>query len=167
MSILRNVKVQWAQVLTPDTKFDPVWHVTAVLEDHHKKQLIDESKEIDPKKKGVKIKENDDGDFIYRFRRKVEKADGSGENNPPAVCGPKGKDDKFEKLIGNGSVCNIQYRFVPYNNKFGSGVTCDLQGIQVISHVPYGSQDGDEFDSEVTESSAPSSSNEFDDGDFQ
>lgn len=166
MSILKKVKVNWAQVLTPDTKFEPVWHVTAVLEEHHKKQLIDESKEVDPKKKGIKIKENDEGQDVYRFRRKVSKADGSGENNPPVVCGPKGKDDKFEKLIGNGSVCNIQYRFVPYNNKFGSGVTCDLQGIQVISHVPYGEQDGDAFDSEDTESSAPSSSNEFDDGDF-
>lgn len=166
MSILKNVSVNWASVQTPDVKFDPTWHLTAVLNEDHKKQLLEESKLIDPKKKGIKIKQNDDGQDVYRFKRRVAKADGSGDNNPPVVCGPKGKDDKFEKLIGNGSVCNVQYRFVPYNNKFGSGVTCDLQGVQVISHVPYGSIDGDAFDA-VEEPSTPASSNEFDDGDFQ
>jgi hypothetical protein len=165
MSILKNVSVNWASVQAPDTKFEPTWHLTVVLSEDHKKQLLEESKLIDPKKKGIKIKQNDEGQDVYRFKRKVAKADGSGENNPPVVCGPKGKDDKFEKLIGNGSVCNVQYRFVPYNNKFGSGITCDLQGVQVISHVPYGSVDGDAFDA-VEEPSAPSSSNEFDDSDF-
>lgn len=166
MSILKNVSVLWASVQSPDVKFDPTWHVTAVLSEEHKKQLLDESKLIDPKKKGIKIKSNDDGQDVYRFKRKVNKADGSGENNQPVVCGPKGKDDKFDKLIGNGSVCNIQYRFVPYNNKFGSGVTCDLQGIQVIDHVPFGSVDGDAFGSVESSSEEPKSSNEYDDGDF-
>jgi hypothetical protein len=166
MSVLNKVQVRWAAVLTPDTKFEPTWHVTVVLDEATKKQLIDESKSVDPKGKGIKIKEDDEGNLVYRFRRKVMKADGSSENNPPLVCGPKGKDDKFDKLIGNGSVCNIQYRFVPYNNKFGSGVTCDLQGVQVLEHVPFGEQDGDAFGSVESSSEEPKSSNEYDDSDF-
>ena len=164
MARLDNVKVNWAQVLAPDTKFEPMWHVTVLLSEEQRDQLVSESKAIDPKGKGIKIKKDDNDNLTYRFRRKVAKADGSGDNSQPKVCGPGGKDDIWDKLIGNGSVCNIQYRFIPYNNKFGSGVTCDLQGIQVIHHVPYGEQDGDAFDS--VESNEKGTSNDFDDSDF-
>lgn len=167
MSVLKNASVMWAQVIQPDTKFEPQWHITAILNKEQQDQLINESKSIDPKGKGIKLKEDEQGNKIYRFRRRVARASGDGENNAPLVCGPKGKDDKWDKLIGNGSVCNIQYRFVPYENKFGKGVTVDLCGVQVIDHVPYGAADGDEFGSaESSESSAPTSTNEFDDNDF-
>lgn len=171
MAVLKEVEVRWAQVLTPDTRFEPVWTIEAILTEDHKDQLIAESKSVDPKGKGVKIKEDDNGNPIFRFRRKVNKADGSGENQPPLVCGPGGKDDKWDKLIGNGSICNIQYRAVPYENKFGKGVILDLKGVQVVHHVPYGAQDGDEFEAVDTPSKprtpAPASdSNEYDDDDF-
>jgi len=147
MAVIKG-KVMWAQVQQPDTKFEHMWHVTVLLETKEQQdQIINDSKATDPKGKGVKLKEDDNGVKIYRFKRKVHKADGSGENPKPLVCGLGGKEDIFDKLIGNGSVCNIQYRFVPYNNKFGSGVTCDLQAIQVLEHIPFGEQDGDAFES--------------------
>lgn len=129
MAVLRNVKVNWASVQTPNTQFEPCWEIQAVFNsDAQKDEFLAESKKIDPKGKGVKIKEDNDGNFVFRFRRKVERADGKGENSPPLVCGPKGKDDPFDAMIGNGSVCNIQYAFLPYSNKFGKGVTVDLKG---------------------------------------
>lgn len=168
MALLKNVEVMWAQVLSPDTRFEPMWSITAILKDEHKEQLLSDSKAVDPKGKGVKFKEDDNGNLTFRFKRKVNKADGSGENAPPLVCGPGGKNDIFTQLIGNGSICNIQYRPVPYENKFGKGVVVDLQGVQVITHVPYGVRDGDEFDTVETKPKEPTAknSNDYDDEDF-
>ena len=158
----------WAQVQQPDTRFEPMWHITAVLTKEQQDQLQKEAKAQDPKGKGLKFKEDEQGNVTYRFRRKVARADGEGENNPPLVCGPKGKDDVFNKLIGNGSTVNIQYIFLPYKNKFGTGLTHDLKGVQVINHIPFGAQDGDEFGAEATEETGgpENTNNEFDDEDF-
>lgn len=167
MAVLREVKLNWASLQKPNTQFEPMWEVQAVFQD--KKQadeFVAESKKICPKGKGVKIQE-ENGEFRYRFRRKVERADGKGENDAPLVCGPGGKDDIFTQLIGNGSIGNIQYTFNKYDNKFGKGVTVDLKGVQVLEHVQYGVQDGDEFDSyDSKEKEDTPSSNEYDDEDF-
>lgn len=162
MSVLRKVKVSWAKVLAPDTRFTPQWVIDVHLEKEHIDQLNKEAQEINPKFK-VKLKTEDDGSKSIKLKRFVTKADG-GANNPPLVCGPKGKDDPWDKLIGNGSVCNVQYTLVPYDNKFGKGVTNDLKGVQVLEHVSFAVQDGDEFDSEDTGSSKDP--DEFNDDDF-
>jgi len=163
MAILRNVPVQWASVTKPNTMFEPCWEIQVTLTPEQAKELLAEAKAVNPK--GIKIKNEDDGTKTFRFRRKVMKADGISENTPPVVCGPKGKDDKFDKLIGNGSICNIQYGFAGYDNKFGKGVVSDLKGVQVMIHVPYGVQDGDEFNS--ANESSEKEDNSYDDGDFQ
>jgi hypothetical protein len=162
MAILRNVPVMWCSVIKPNTQFEPAWEVQVTLTPEQAKELVAEAKALNPK--GIKIKNEDDGTKTYRFKRKVKKADGVTENNPPVVCGPGGKNDVFTALIGNGSICNIQYGFAAYDNKFGKGVVSDLKGVQVIVHKPFGVQDGDEFGS--VDSSAPKASEEYDDGDF-
>ena len=168
MPVLKNVEVQWAKVFEPDTAFEHMWSLKAILTQDHQEQLVSITKTVDPKGKGVKIKV-EDGEASYRFKRKVNKADGSGNNTPPLVCGPAGPTDIFNLPIGNGSICNIQYKPVAYDNKFGKGVLCDLQGVQVLVHVPYGTQDGDEFGEEgepLVTKPAPSESNDYDDEDF-
>jgi hypothetical protein len=162
MAILRNVPVQWASVIKPNTMFQPCWEIQVTLTPEQAKELVAESKAV--QSKGVKVKNEDDGTKTFRFKRKVMKADGLSENNPPVVCGPGGKDDKFDKLIGNGSICNIQYGFAAYDNKFGKGVVADLKGVQVIHHVPFGVSDGDEFG--ATDSTPPKKDESYDDGDF-
>jgi len=142
MPILREVPVMWAQVLSPSTQFEPAWEIQVLLTDEQAAQLKEEAKAVN--KKGIKLK-TEDGATSFRFRRKVARADGNGENKPPLVCGPKGKDDHWDKLIGNGSICNIQYSFSEFNNKYGVGVTSDLKGVQVIKHIPFGEQDGEGF----------------------
>ena len=161
MPVIKNIRVSWASVQKPNVQFEPCWEVQVHLNAKQAAALQDEAKALHPK--GIKLKQEGD-DFTFRFRRKTEKTDGS-PNQKPLVCGPKGKDDKFDKLVGNGSICNVQYLLIAYDNKkFGKGITTDLKAIQVLVHVPFGSQDGDEFDSEDTESK--SNNNTYDDGDF-
>ena len=165
MSVLKNVKVSWASVQKPNVQFEPAWEIQVHLSDEQAKALQAEAKAILPK--GIKIKNEDDGSKTFRFKRKVLRADGIEENTPPVICGLGGKDDKFEKLIGNGSICNVQYALVKYDNvKFGKGITTDLKGVQVLEHVPYGVQDGDEFGSANTETKQINKEDSFDDGDF-
>ena len=164
MSILRNCPVQWASVTKPNTMYEPTYEIQVTLTPEQAKELQAEAKALNPK--GIKIKKEDDGTLTFRFKRKVARADGNGENNPPVVCGPGGKDDKFDKLIGNGSICNIQYALIAYNNpKFGKGVTTDLKGVQVLVHVPYGQQDGGEFDA-VSSDTPIKQNDEYNEEDF-
>jgi len=164
MSILRNVTVSWANVQAPNVQFEPCWEILAHLSQEQANELMAEAKKVSPK--GIKIKKDDNGNLSYRFRRRVERADGNGENAKPAVL--DALKQPISDLIGNGSVCNIQYLFSGYDNKFGKGVTCDLKGVQVLELVAYGVQDGDEFDSEESSSSTPAKEvdNSYDDGDF-
>ena len=165
MAVLRNVKVEWAQVQKPDVKFTPQWHITCVLDAKHLSQLKEESTAVDPKGKGVKFGENENGDKTYKFKRFVERKDGKGNNNQPVIVDYKGSP--FKDLIGNGSLCDVQYAFMAYNNTFGKGVTSDLKGIMVKELVPYGSSaDGAEFEFDNSERSESKDRNSYDDGDF-
>lgn len=168
MALLENVVVNWANIQKPNIQFEPAWEIQATLSETQAKELLAEAKKINPK--GIKIKKEDNGTLTYRFRRKVERADGAGDNPKPVVVDRDGRTP-FDKLVGNGSVCTIQYQFLGYDNKFGKGVTCDLKGVQVIEHVPFGIQDGEEFGSVDSEFNKPAASkqemNEFDDSDFE
>lgn len=164
MAVLREVPVKWAKVHQPNLTFEPnSWEIVVVLTKEQADSLSKEALAVSPK--GIKIKEVD-GNLEFRFRRKVERSDGKGgvvENTPPVVVGPKGRGDVFTKNIGNGSICNVQYIFTGYDNKFGKGVTADLKGVQVLTHVPYGVEDGEEFGEEATEARE---NEEFNDEDF-
>jgi hypothetical protein len=152
MPVLKKVPVQWASVLVPNTKFEHAWEVQVELTKDQADDLQAEAKALH--KKGIKITQEEDK-FFFRFKRKVHRADGTGDNNPPVVKGPDGEE--FTKLIGNGSVCNVQYGLVRYDNaKFGSGVTTDLKGIRVLVHVPFGEQDGEGLDDDVDVNSSNS-----------
>lgn len=161
MPVLKNVKVRWASVTKPNTQFTPQWEVRVMLSKEEAETLKAEAKAVH--KKGIKIKE-ENGELSYRFTRKVDRPEGKGHNNPPVVLGPDG--EPFDRLIGNDSICNVQYSFAPYSNKFGEGVVNDLRGVRVVSLVPYGEQDGDGLlDDDTPVKSSKASSNDYDDDD--
>lgn len=177
MPVLKRVEVRWVSAQKPNTKFESTYEIECILSKEQAKTLQEESKDFDPKGKGIKIKKDDNDNLYIRFKRKAERPDGT--PNPKPIC--VGKDGKtpFEKLVGNGSVCNVQYSFVTYKNvKFGEGVTSDFKGVQVLEHVAYGEVDGDgfvdedagsEFESEVQskpKNKAPSKDSFDDDDDF-
>jgi hypothetical protein len=168
MALLENVIVNWASVHTPNTQFEPAWEVQATFNSvAQMEEFVEASKKVDPKGKGIKVKQDDQGNNIFRFKRRVARADGNGENSAPLVCGIGGPTDKFDKLIGNGSTCTIQYAFSAYDNKFGRGVTSDLKGVMVINHIPFGVQDGEEFEGLAKpKPEAKVVDNEYNDEDF-
>jgi hypothetical protein len=125
---LNNVKCRWASVIEPNTTFDPVYEIEAILDNEQAAVLRDQ---------GLAVKEKE-GELIYRFKRKVEgqkKGGGTFLYPKPIVVG---KDNRpFEELIGNGSTVNIAYDVRKWEAYGGSGVKGDLVGVQVIDHVAF------------------------------
>ncbi|NIQ16750.1 MAG: hypothetical protein GTO02_20905 [Candidatus Dadabacteria bacterium] len=155
MPIIQGV-VNWACVQRPNEKYEPVWSVDVVLTPETKKKILSNIKEAASKgDKLPKINRNDDGTEIIKIKRKVFRVDGS-KNNPPEVVDKS--TEAFNRLIGNGSVCNIKYGVYSWKNNFGSGVSLDLKGVQVLKHVPY--EDDDENFENLEDTKKSSKKNE-------
>lgn len=140
MSVLRNVKVRWASVIEPNTKFENRWEIEAILDKAQAATLADH---------GFKLKTDEDGNPTYRFRRKCEgkrKDGGTYAFEAPKVFDAAKKE--FDKLIGNGSVCNIQYNVKETSFAGNAFINGDLVAVQVLQHVTYGEDEVDELDVE-------------------
>lgn len=128
----------WAFTKNPDTKFPPAcWRINVAMSD-------DDAKKI--KALGVKIKRNDDGAFEYKFKRNVMNKKTNTPNPAPRVV--DAQTNPLDVIIGNGSIVQVQFKPFEWKNEFGKGVSLDLQGIQVLTLVPYAGGDGgasDEF----------------------
>lgn len=161
MAVVKG-EVKWCSIQQPNTTFAPVWCVDVIVTD-------DEiAKEL--KSQGLKLKTDKDGDRILKVNRNVTKADGKPNKQPVCV---DAANKPFEELVGNGSVCNVQYGTYEWKNRFGAGIGADLKGVQVLEHVEYATPDGGEFEaaevaSESLESEAKADADggEFDDEPF-
>jgi len=152
MSVIKGVEVQWAHIQQPDTRFDPVWKIDVVVDDDVMSKINKEVKEysetVGIKFKKIKPKINDNDQKVITLKRNVNRADG-GENDAHVCVGTvknelTGELIKIKDLVGNGSVCNVQYSLFKWGpNKYGTGISLDLKGIQVLSLVSYGAADGD------------------------
>lgn len=131
-------KALWASVLSPNTKYDPVYCIDLVIGDDQVKGAT---------AAGLKVKKTEDGNVV-RFRRNVTRA--SGEVNKPPVVVDTARNPQTD-LIGNGSDVNVQFSVFEWSNKYGSGTGVDLQGVQVLNLVEYVGGDGSEFDDESGE----------------
>ena len=121
-------KVFWASVIEPNTTFEPAWQVDISLDENTKKLA-----ETD----GLTIKNKSDerGDFVT-LKRKVMKRDGD-KRQPPRVIDSQ-NNPWDDKLIGNGSICNIKYMPYEWSAAGRSGVSADLLAVQVVDLVEYG-----------------------------
>lgn len=140
MAVLKEVRCQWASVIEPNTKFEHRWEIEAFLSDAQAAALVDA---------GLKIKD-DDGVKTLRFKRKVsgtKKDGGTYKLDPPKVV--DAHKVPFDKLIGNGSLVNIQYS-IRSGEMMGNAYTkADLVAVQVLELVEYGGGgSSDEFDDE-------------------
>ena len=135
--VLKNVKVEWAKVFEPDTKFTPVYSVDAVLDQQHVKQLQEDGL-------GDMIKEKD-GNKVFRFKKKAISKDGK-PLPPPKVVDMK--KQPFTELLGNGTVCNIAYEPFDYEFAGRKGKTARLLALQVVDHVPFVPKVEDLFEGE-------------------
>lgn len=131
----------WCSVQSPNTTFDPVYQTDLIVSEEAANAL---------KNLGLKVTKTDDG-WVHKFKRNQFRPDGS-ENNKPVVR--DANNEPFGGLIGNGSEVIVQFSTYEWSNKFGSGMSSDLQGVQVINLVSYRAADGEEFepvDGEVEE----------------
>lgn len=126
-------KALWANVHEPNRTFDPTWQIDLV---------IDESQVAGAEKAGLKVIPSEDG-LKIKFRRRETRRDGQPNKAPVVVNADL---QPFNELIGNGSEVIVQFNVYEWSNKFGKGTGADLQGVQVIEHVPYVGGDGSEFE---------------------
>lgn len=81
--------------------------------------------------------EKDFGPYIAQFK----------ENEQPRVV--DADMEPFDKLIGNGSLVNVQYRVGSWNFKGKAGKTGYLKAVQVVEHIPYVKVDEDGNEVEI------------------
>ena len=128
-----NAKVKWASIQAPNDKFTPQWCIDVVLDEAKAKELHAQ---------GFNVKKDKDGDIVLKMKKNVARKDGT-RNAPPKVVGPD--KQPFLELVGNGSVCNVQYNPFEWEYAGKKGVTAQLVAVQVVEHVPFNGG-GDEFD---------------------
>ena len=127
---LRNVKVRWAHLQTPDTMYKPMFSVECILEPADAAVLTE---------LGMNVKDSEDGPFI-KAKTYVTTQAGK-KNRPPRIVG-KNPKEPFTDEVGNNSVCNViiwaKYRKV----KGEIHLPAYLDAVQVIEHVEYTGNSG-------------------------
>jgi hypothetical protein len=160
--ILNNVKVKWAKVGdNPGTKYasdETEWSIDCQLTAKQSKDWVAkgyaQKERFDPEdgKPFCKIKRNTHFSKKNPVTGAVEKL----EISPPFVKNKYG-EAMGNIMIGNGSVCNVQFMERPWDYAGKSGITATLVGVQVMELVEYSGGTSDEFTyvekptSEITE----------------
>jgi len=148
--ILSNVKVKWAKVgSNPGTKYasdETEWSIDCQLTEEQSKDWV---------AKGYAQKERfdpEDGTPFCKIKRNThfnKKNPVTGTMEKLEITPPFVKDKYGESLIdimiGNGSVCNVQFMERPWEYAGKSGITATLVGVQVMDLVEYSGGLGDEF----------------------
>lgn len=124
----------WASVLIPNTKYDPVYSVSLIVDNDTAKKF---------KREGYNIKQFDQGPAIV-FKRKVTKKSGEKNAIPKLFDAYK---NEIDVVVGNGSTVKVQYSPWETTNNYGFHKGLDLQAVQVLKLVE-SSDDGAEFKTE-------------------
>ena len=122
-------KAYWASITSPNTTFDPVYQIDLAIDDETAEQLS---------AKGINVKDDERGKIV-KFKRRVNRADGTNNPSPKLVDSAK---NPIDVLVGNGSDVKVMYKEYDWNYAGKTGVGLDLQAVQVINLIPY----GEEFD---------------------
>ena len=138
-------KVFWAAVQAPNTTFEPEWGLDLLVDDSNRAQIMAD-------KLTIKNKGDERGDFVH-IRQRVSRRDGSKNDAPVVVDAQKNVTDK---LIGNGSTCNVMYTPFAWDMNGKSGVTPILKKVQIVDLVSYG-EDFDVVDDGFVSATAASS----------
>lgn len=120
-------KVFWASVQAPNTTYEPEWGLDLLVDDNNRAQIMAD-------KLTIKNKGDERGDFVH-IRQRVSRRDGSKNDAPIVVDAQKNVTDK---LIGNGSTCNVMYTPFAWDMNGKSGVTPILKKVQIVDLVSYG-----------------------------
>jgi len=168
---------QWAKVLEPDTKWNPLGDYTINLQMTQEEaapmcerleELVQETfkkaiKEKPPLKNSLTtqpvsstVYDKDTGDdtgieeFKFKLKAKVQRKDGSYYEQKPAVLDAKKQPLPEGMLIGNGSRVKVAFEPFPYVMQATKkvGVSLRLKAVQVLDLVEYGNNSTSVFDEE-------------------
>lgn len=168
---------QWAKVLEPDTKWNPLGDYTINLQMSQEEaaplcekleQLVQEEfkkavKEKPPLKNTLTtqdvssvVYDRDTGDdtgkveFKFKLKAKVQRKDGGYYEQQPAVLDAKKQTLPKDMLIGNGSKVKVAFEPITYimQSTKKVGVSLRLKAVQVIDLVEYGNSATSLFDEE-------------------
>lgn len=149
--ILKETKVKWARLgNNPNTKYasdETEWSVDCALTPEQSKDWV---------AKGFAQKERfdpEDGTAFCKVKRNThfnKKNPVTGQMEKNEISAPFVKDKYGDTMdatiIGNGSICNVQYMERAWEYAGKTGVTATLVGVQVVELVEYtGSTGSDEF----------------------
>ena len=149
MAILTG-EVEWACIQQPNTKFEPCWCIDILVDAKQAKDYAAAAKKVSAKGT-TKPKKESDGRYRIKISRDTIMSTGDAATQP--VIRDKANRD-LTVLVGNGSICKVQYRFYEWSNGYGKGTGVDLKGVQVLELVEYGEPDGEEFGNEANEGEA-------------
>ena len=142
MAVVKG-KVSWCHVQQPD-QYDK-YSVCVGIPKELAKEFTDKGVGGIRFEKGTKKPQKDeDGNIVWQFKTNAIDKEGNKKKPIPVVDARK---NPFKDLIGNGSVCKVQYNINDW--KFGgkTGTSAYLNAVQVLELVPYGGG-GDEFEEE-------------------
>ena len=128
----------WANVTTPNTKFEPVYTVDLVVSD----EVANDFESRGFRVKTLTVQDEVVGRSI-NIKRKVNGPGGMVRKAPLLLDANK---VPLNEQVGNGSRVKIQYNEWEVSNKFGDFKGMDFQAMQVIELIQYKSGDGAEFE---------------------
>ncbi len=141
--ILDNMKVAWAK-LREDNKdesidFGDTWSIQVYVD----KDFATKWNKADMSPKAKQAKDGDPlGDWHVQFKRDCVWKKSGDAKTPPVVVDNFGNE--FSANIGNGSICNIQYKKWTWEYMGKTGTSTELQGVQVVELVEYAGDGGDD-----------------------
>jgi hypothetical protein len=126
--IIENVLIDYASVFKPNTRYRPEWAVVIRVPQN----MIQEFYEC-----GFRLKQDANGVVTLRSKRYVRLDDGT-EMQPPSIVDCENNPwTEARGLIGNGSRCNVKVRAKYTTYQGVEGLSCFLEGLQVLDHIPY------------------------------
>ena len=134
--ILKNMKVAWAK-LREDNKdvsleFGDTWSIQVYVD----KAFADKwnSSSMSPKAKIAKS-DTESGEWSIQFKKDCNWKKSGDPKQPPVVVDMFG--EPITSNIGNGSICNIQYKKWDWTYMGKTGISTELTGVQVVELVEY------------------------------
>jgi len=124
-------RAYYANVVTPNTKYDDKWEVNLVLDDETFSEF---------ESRGHEIKEKDYGRFL-NFKRNVNRKSGGQNTRPVLINEQRERVDTLPK-IGNGSLVKVQYSQYSWEHGDKAGMGRDLRAMQLLDLVEYNEPDG-------------------------
>lgn len=134
--IIENVLVDHCSVFKPNTTYRPEWAVVIRVPQHLQQQFYEV---------GFRLKRDANGQVTLRAKRYVRLDNGEEMRPPEVVDADNQLWPESRGLIGNGSRANVKVRAKYTTYQGVEGLSCFLEGLQVLDHVPYVPKSGVAF----------------------